>query len=78
MLSTLRAGKNICSWGATAKQFHPRFVFGRDRATARTLFNGHVVGRVSQQGWKRCSSNEAKATVRAIPVESARAGWTSK
>ena len=75
MLSTLRAGKNVCSWTSTTKQFRLHFVSGRAYATSgRTAFRGGG----SRQILRRYSSNEAKATVRAIPVESTRAGLTGK
>ena len=73
MLSTLRSGRSVCSWASVTKlsKFQPRLVcvhnFGRVSSTGR---------RAGQQILKRYSANEAKTTVRAVPVESTRAGLT--
>ena len=74
MLSTLRSGRSVCSWTSVTKlsKFQPRFVcphtnFGRVSLTGR---------RGGQQILKRYAANEAKTTVRAVPVESTRAGLT--
>ena len=72
MLSTLRAGRSIGGNGSATK-----LQLVRTYATSgRTQFGGQVGRRVGQQAWKRCSSNETKTFVRAIPVESTRTGLT--
>ena len=77
MLSTLRAGKNVFSLNTSTKQSGLHFLFRRP--SGRSAFSGHAYRFGSRrQVVKRYSSNEAKTTVRAIPVESTRAGFTGK
>ena len=74
MLSTLRSGKGVCNWTSITK-FKPRMVCAHTNS-GRTLFTGQVGRRGAQQVLKRYSANEAKTTVRAMPVETTRAGLT--
>ena len=77
MLSTLRSGRGICSWASATKlsKFQPQLVRTHTNF-GRVLLTGQAGRRGCQQILKRYSANEAKTTVRAIPVESTRAGLT--
>lgn len=77
MLSTLRPGRGVCSWASVRKlsKFQPQLV--RTHANlVRVSLTGQAGRRSGQQIFKRYSANEAKTTVRGIPVESTRAGLT--
>lgn len=63
MFSTLRAGRGVCSWA---------------KLSVRVSLTGQAGRRGGQQILKRFSANEAKTTVRGIPVESTRTGLTGK
>ena len=74
MFSTLRAGRGVCSWAKLSK-FQPQLI-----RTHTNLVRVSLTGRAGRQGGqrilKRFSANEAKTTVRGIPVESTRTGLT--
>ena len=77
MLSTLRSGRSVFSWASVTKlsKFQPRLVCTYTNI-GRVSLTGRAGRRGGQQLLKRYSANEAKTTVRAIPVESTRAGLT--
>ena len=72
MLSTLRSGRSI---GGSVLATKLQLVRAH-APSGRTLSGGQVGRRIGRQSWKRCSSNETKTFVRAIPVESTRTGLT--
>jgi hypothetical protein len=80
MLSTLRTGSGVCSWASVTKlsrlsKLQPQLVRTHTNVL-RVSFTGQAGRRAGQQIFKRYSANEAKATVRGIPVESTRVGLT--
>ena len=77
MLSTLCVGRSACNWTSVTRlsKFQPQLVHVRTHTNfGRTLLTGQTSRRVGQLLLKRCAANEAKTTVRAVPVESARVG----
>ena len=77
MLSALRPGRGICSWTSVTKlsKLQPQLVHTHTNFVSVSLTN-QAGRRGGQQILKRYSANEAKTTVRGIPVESTRAGLT--